>query len=122
MKKITYFLAVVGLMTVVACSDEDTLPKVNYIGCQVCEVEGVGPDYIPEDYEVCVAIHTIEIDTSDNDTIDPVPLEYETAYVDGADTNLPVIEYFQLFCDNEFDPTYGAGDTISTDRKRVYKQ
>ena len=112
MKKIIYFLAVVGLITVVACSDEDKLPKVNYTGCQVCEVDGVAPDYIPEDYEICVALHTYEIDTTlTTDTIDnPVQMTYETVYVDGADTNLPAIEYFQLFCNNDFDPTFGGDD------------
>lgn len=112
MKKIIYFLAVVGLVTVVACSDEDTLPTVNYTGCQVCEVAGVGPDFIPEDYEVCTALHTFEMDTTLTDTIDnPVELTYETIYVDGADTRLGAVEYFQLFCDNDFDPNYGEGGT-----------
>ncbi|MFP9098259.1 hypothetical protein ACLI09_04335 [Flavobacterium sp. RHBU_24] len=106
MKKIIYFLAVAGLITVVACSDEDKLPSVTYTGCQVCEVEGMGPDFIPEDYEICTALHTFEMDTTPlPDTIDnPVQLTYETVYVDGADTNLSAVEYFTLFCDNAYDP------------------
>jgi len=106
MKKIIYFLAVAGLITVVACSDEDKLPSVTYTGCQVCEVEGMGPDFIPEDYEICTALNFYELDTTPfPDTIDnPVRLSYETVYVDGANTNLGAVEYFTLFCDNAYDP------------------
>lgn len=109
MKKIIYFLAVVGLTTIIACSDEEKLPTIRYDNCQVCEVDGVAPDYIPEDYELCVATHTIELDTTATDTIDnPVTLTYQTVYVDGADTNLPPIEYFSLFCNNAYNPDAGV--------------
>jgi len=106
MKKIIYILAVTGLITIVACSDGDKLPSVNYSGCQTCEVAGVSPDSSPEDYEICTGLHTYQLDTTPfPDTIDnPVELSYETVYVDGADTNLAAAEYFTLFCDNAYNP------------------
>lgn len=112
MKKIIYFLAVVGLTTIVACSDEEKLPTILYTSCQTCEVGGVAPDYIPEDYEVCISMHTIQLDTTETDGIDnPVTVTFETVYVDGADTDITPIEYFQLFCDNAYNSTPDDTDT-----------
>lgn len=114
MKKVIYALSVVALILVVSCSDEDKLPSVNYTGCQVCEVDGVAPDYVPEDYEICTALHTFEMDTTLTDTIDnPVTLTYETVYVDGADTGLSATDYFSLFCDNAYDPNAGSGNNVN---------
>jgi len=99
MKKIIFSLAIVSLITLAACSDEESLPTIAYSGCATCEVEGVAPDYIPEDYEICVAKETLN---SESDT-----LEIEVVYVNGRSTGIAPERYFDLFCDN----TYGEATT-----------
>lgn len=98
MKKIIYSLVALGTLTLVSCSDEDKLPTINYKGCQVCEVEGTAPNFIAEDYEVCVA------EDRQNDST-----AVETAYVDGASTGIAPQRYFELFCDNAYDPNNTGG-------------
>lgn len=98
MKKILYLLVALGSLSLVSCSDEDELPTINYKGCQVCEVEGTAPNFVPEDYEVCVVAETIEDDT----TVD-------VAYVDGASTGIVPERYFELFCENAYVPIPSGG-------------
>lgn len=111
MKKIIFSLAIVSLITLAACSDEESLPRVAYTGCTTCEVEGVAPDYIPEDYEICVALESA---TAGDSTV-----QGEVVYVNGARTGLTPQRYFELYCDNAYgevtnpepEPGEGGGGT-----------
>ncbi|WP_294818857.1 hypothetical protein [uncultured Flavobacterium sp.] len=89
MKKLLLSLAVLGLMTFAACSEDEKDYTPNYIGCMHCEI----PD--EAGYEVCV-------DDSGN------------AFVGNADTGIELEQYFELFCDNEPSENPGPVDPVPT--------
>ncbi|MFL9845941.1 hypothetical protein [Flavobacterium rhizosphaerae] len=75
-------IAVIASLVFVACSDEDTQPHINYVVCQVCEIE-YQEQFGNQDYEVCVSADTI-------------------AYVNNGNTGLDPEYYFSLYCQNDF--------------------
>lgn len=106
MKKILFSLAIVSLFTLAACSDEESLPKIAYTGCTTCEVSGVAPDFVPEDYEICVALESATVGDS--------TAQQEVVYVNGRSTGIAPERYFELFCDNAYgevtNPEPGEGE------------
>lgn len=76
MKKLILSIAVLAVMTFVACSEDEKDYTPNYLGCMHCAI----PD--EEGYEVCVD-------------------ENGNAFVGDADTGIQLEQYFDLFCDNE---------------------
>lgn len=110
MKKILFSLAIVSLITLAACSDEESLPKIAYTGCTTCEVAGVTPDFVPEDYEICVALESATVGDSTT--------QQEVVYVNGRSTGIAPERYFELFCDNAYgevtNPEPGEGDGDGT--------
>jgi|GEM_PF-1437404 hypothetical protein len=75
MKKLLLSLAILGVMTFAACSDDEKDYTPRYTMCQHCDI----PE--EEGYEVCTG-------------------ENGNAYVGNADTGIPLVQYFSLFCDN----------------------
>jgi len=91
MKKLLFSIAVLALITFIACSkDDNSIPRPSYTGCQTCEILAInGVDR--EDYEVCVVKDSV-------------------AYVANASTGLTPQEYFSLYCDNAYGVTTEPGD------------
>jgi hypothetical protein len=95
MKKLILSIALLAGMTFVACSDEDEVLVVNYVGCQECEIPNTAPSEVDEQpYQVCV----------DADGI---------AYVDNAYTGVMADYYFELYCANELEIPVGGEPTGS---------
>lgn len=76
MKKLILSIAILAVMTFVACSEDEKDYTPNYLGCMHCAI----PE--EEGYEVCVD-------------------ENGNAFVGDADTGIQLEQYFDLFCDNE---------------------
>lgn len=88
MKKLLLCIAILAVMTFVACSEDEKDYTPNYLGCQHCDI----PE--EEGYEVCTG-------------------ENGNAYVGNADTGIELVQYYSLFCDNEpviFSPNGSGGN------------